>query len=100
MTMPMRKNMPEGGLSTADLAQSRTSCASEAQKTKPFLTDSHHETELAESTAARCCKQRCHSLFPNNEMADLRNRWKEVQTAFVDEPAEPSSRPMAWSPRQ
>jgi hypothetical protein len=25
-------------------------------------------------------------LFPNNELENLRNRWKEVQTAFVDEP--------------
>jgi hypothetical protein len=25
-------------------------------------------------------------LFPNNELETLRTRWKEVQTAFVDEP--------------
>ena len=25
-------------------------------------------------------------LFPNNELEGLRNRWSEVQTAFVDEP--------------
>jgi hypothetical protein len=25
-------------------------------------------------------------LFPNNELETLRSRWKEVQTAFVDEP--------------
>jgi hypothetical protein len=26
------------------------------------------------------------SLFPNNELENLRNRWNEIQTAFVDEP--------------
>lgn len=26
------------------------------------------------------------ALFPNNELEGLRNRWSEVQTAFVDEP--------------
>jgi hypothetical protein len=25
-------------------------------------------------------------LFPGNELEDLRTRWKEIQTAFVDEP--------------
>jgi hypothetical protein len=25
-------------------------------------------------------------LFPNNELDDLRKRWSEIQTAFVDEP--------------
>ena len=25
-------------------------------------------------------------LFPNNELDNLRNRWKDIQTAFVDEP--------------
>jgi hypothetical protein len=25
-------------------------------------------------------------LFPSNELNDLRTRWKEIQTAFVDEP--------------
>jgi hypothetical protein len=31
-------------------------------------------------------------LFPNNELEDLRNRWKGVQTAFVDEPVARSNR--------
>lgn len=26
------------------------------------------------------------TLFPGSELEDLRSRWKEVQTAFVDEP--------------
>jgi hypothetical protein len=25
-------------------------------------------------------------LFPHNELDELRGRWKEIQTAFVDEP--------------
>lgn len=25
-------------------------------------------------------------MFPNNELESLRTRWKEIQTAFVDEP--------------
>jgi hypothetical protein len=87
MTVPLRKDMPEGELSTADLAQRKRPSASGAEQTKPFLTDPYQQAELAESAVPDAADSGNDvPLFPNNEMADLRNRWKEVQTAFVDEP--------------
>jgi hypothetical protein len=40
----------------------------------------------AQSTTVASTPSTPAPLFPNNELEGLRNRWSEVQTAFVDEP--------------
>ena len=84
MSLPSRKDMPEE-LTTADLAQSKRPSPSEARP-KPFLAEPGR-TELTENAApAVGDAANAVSLFPDNEIAELRNRWNGVQTAFVDEP--------------
>ena len=84
MSMPSRKD-PEEELTTADLAQSKRPSASEARP-KPFLAEPGR-TELVENAAPDVGDAaNAVSLFPDNEIAELRNRWNGVQTAFVDEP--------------
>ncbi|MGA8764765.1 MAG: hypothetical protein WB562_17990 [Candidatus Sulfotelmatobacter sp.] len=76
--------MPEE-LTTADLAQSKRPSASEARP-KPFLAEPGR-AELAENAAPDVGDAaNAVSLFPDDEIAELRNRWNGVQTAFVDEP--------------
>jgi len=85
MSLPSRKDMPEEELTTADLAQSKRPSASEARP-KPFLAEPGR-TEFVENAAPDVCDAaNAVSLFPDNEIAELRNRWNGVQTAFVDEP--------------
>ena len=84
MSLPSRKD-PEEELTTADLAQSKRPSASEARP-KPFLAEPGR-TELVENAAPDVGDAaNAVSLFPDNEIAELRNRWNGVQTAFVDEP--------------
>lgn len=86
MATPLRKDKPEEELTTADLAQGQ-----------PNRTDEHPETRVPKpAVSARGPVQGkvqeirqedgSASLFPNSELENLRNRWKEIQTAFVDEP--------------
>jgi hypothetical protein len=85
MSVPLRKNNPEEEITTADLAQGRRPSASE-ERPKPFLAEpdtkeiGEHAAPDVDNTATAV------PLFPNNEIAKLRDRWNGVQTAFVDEP--------------
>jgi hypothetical protein len=86
MSVPLRKDRPEGELTTADLAQSKRPSASEDERPKPFLADSA-PMELADNATPDVGNVADTApLFPNNEIEDFRNRWNDVQTAFVDEP--------------
>lgn len=86
MSVPLRKDRPEGELTTADLAQSKRPSASEDGRSKPFLADTA-PTELADNAAPDVGNAADTTpLFPNDEIEDFRNRWNGVQTAFVDEP--------------
>ena len=86
MSVPLRKDRPEGELTTADLAQSKRPSASEDERPKPFLADPA-PMELADNAAPDVGNTAdTAALFPNNEIEDFRNRWNGVQTAFVDEP--------------
>ena len=81
MAVPLRKDVEqEDELTTADLAQG--SRAAETAGPKPVASE-RGATELNrpdnQSTAAA-------PLFPNNELENLRSRWKDIQVAFVDEP--------------
>src|SRR5713101_2190089 len=86
MATPLRKDRPEEELTTADLAQGRPNRADEHPETrvpKPAVSArgpvQGKVQEIREEHGSA-------SLFPNNELENLRNRWNEIQTAFVDEP--------------
>jgi len=87
MATPLRKDRPQEqpteDLTTADLAQGRTQNRPEPGEPKPMASE-----RVSDSNKVQPIREEHDStpLFPNNELESLRNRWKEVQTAFVDEP--------------
>jgi hypothetical protein len=93
MAIPLRKDEPQQidsqKLTTADLAKGQRA-TTEPKGPRPVLGQRMPAEQNLEQ-AAREPKQRASGdaaapLFPNNELEALRSRWKEVQTAFVDEP--------------
>ncbi len=113
MSVPLRKDeFDDEELTTADLAQTKRPVASE-ERAGPILaerstvepTETLEPTETAQTeteqlartdTSARVDTLRkdpvaqkaidATPLFPAAELDGLRNRWNEVQAAFVDEP--------------
>jgi len=81
MATPLRKDEPqfenEENITTADLAKGKRPEPAEGRG--PQAVD--NERLMAENSRANGTP-----LFPSNELNDLRTRWKEIQTAFVDEP--------------
>lgn len=97
MAIPLRKNTDEQEeLTTADLAQGPRPDVSEektdAEKLGPRPAGSERnaaERNLANRGTAQfgtTANENATPLFPSNELENLRSRWSEVQTAFVDEP--------------
>src|SRR5437660_11077921 len=84
MATPLRKDQPRDELTTADLAQGRAQNRPEPGDPKPVAS----ERVSADASKVQSIRDEHDStpLFPNNELDNLRNRWKEIQTAFVDEP--------------
>ena len=84
MATPLRKDQPQEKeeLSTADLAQSRTQERPEPAGPKPVASERQGTIRSTEKVG----EESSTPLFPNNELEGLRSRWKEIQTAFVDEP--------------
>ena len=84
MATPLRKDQPREELSTADLAQGRTQNRPEPGNAKPVAS----ERVSADASKVQPIRNEHDStpLFSNNELENLRNGWKEIQTAFVDEP--------------
>ena len=86
MATPLRKDEAqfedEPELTTADLAQGK----------KPANTTDIRGPQAVTSdrgTEERVTNQRSSDgtpLFPGDELENLRTRWKEIQTGFVDEP--------------
>lgn len=86
MAVPLRKNQEEE-LTTADLAQGarQVEQRTDTPGPRPVASDRDvaqrnlggESTTHAEDPAP---------LFPSGELDALRTRWKEIQTAFVDEP--------------
>lgn len=99
MATPLRKDQPEfedrfedQEITTADLAQGKRP-TSEPRGPQPVNVDRGMErasgaSEVAATDAAAAASTRegNEPLFPSEELQGLRTRWKEVQTAFVDEP--------------
>src|SRR5438046_591652 len=77
MAIPLRKARPEEELTTADLAQGQGP-APEPKGPQPAAGERNLEQVSKTEDSA--------PLFPNAELENLRGRWKEIQTAFVDEP--------------
>jgi len=81
MATPLRKDEPqfenEENITTADLAKGKRPEPAEGRGPQAVS----DERMMAESSRADGTP-----LFPSNELNDLRTRWKEIQTAFVDEP--------------
>ena len=86
MSVPLRRDNSEQELSTADLAQSKRPSVTE--ELRPAPVPSEVTSTVPAEKAAPDVRDASGGapLFPNNELEDLRNRWKGVQTAFVDEP--------------
>jgi glutathione S-transferase len=97
MAIPLRKNTDEQEeLTTADLAQgSRTEVSEEetdSEKLGPRPVSPERnaaERNLENRRTAQfgtTANENASPLFPSNELENLRSRWSEIQTAFVDEP--------------
>jgi hypothetical protein len=79
MALPLRKDTDqEPELTTADLAKGGK--GAEPAGPKPVA------SERAVASQDRPPDVGATPLFPNDELENLRTRWKEIQTAFVDEP--------------
>ena len=86
MAVPLRKDKSEEELTTADLAQGARSAeqrTTDAPGPRPVAS----ERNIAErSVSGESHADDSTPLFPSGELDGLRTRWKEIQTAFVDEP--------------
>ena len=79
MAVPLRKDADrKEELATADLAQGGK--AAEPAGPRPVA------SERAPGAQVQTQGNGATPLFPNNELENLRTRWKEIQTNFVDEP--------------
>jgi hypothetical protein len=79
MAQPLRKDEPQFDneeITTADLAQGKRPANTQEMRPQP-ATMSGGRAEQADGST---------QLFPSNELQDLRTRWKDIQTGFVDEP--------------
>lgn len=76
MATPLRKDQPEEELTTADLAHPQPT--PETPGPKPVMAERNVEQVSRSDDAA--------PLFPESELGGLRDRWKDIQNAFVDEP--------------
>jgi hypothetical protein len=88
MAVPLRKDKSEDELTTADLAQGARPAEQRTTDTpgpRPVASERNiAERDVASETAAHADDST--PLFPSGELDSLRTRWKEIQTAFVDEP--------------
>ncbi len=82
MATPLRKEQPDFNqdeeITAADLAQGKRPIS---DVRGPQAVGAERGFEQPSAAA-----ERTEPLFPSNELEALRTRWKEVQTAFVDEP--------------
>ncbi len=94
MATPLRKEHPESDdeqeITTADLAQGKRP-VSETRGPHTVTTERNLEQASRTDTATTFAGNEDRTdartnLFPSAELEGLRTRWKEIQTAFVDEP--------------
>ena len=98
MATPLRKDQPQYDetlnnepldqdeeITTADLAQGKRP-ASDTRGLQAVTSERGMASVNAPGTNASMNTDTATPLFPSNELETLRTRWKEIQTAFVDEP--------------
>ena len=99
MATPLRKGQEEfedrfddQEITTADLAQGKRP-VSESRGPQAISSErvvergsGTSEAAATDATATREASGNRETLFPSEELQGLRTRWKEIQTAFVDEP--------------
>jgi hypothetical protein len=82
MATPLRNDEPQFDndqeLTTADLAQGKRPANTHEMRPQPVTMSGGRDQESTSSAST--------PLFPSNELDNLRSRWKEIQTGFVDEP--------------
>ena len=77
MALPLRNDLPEEEeLTTADLANPQRLAERKGPEAITIPRDSQEVTSRGDATP----------LFPEGELDGLRDRWREIQTGFVDEP--------------
>ena len=92
MATPLRSEHPEFDdgqeITTADLVQGKAP-ASETrrpQMVKATSTEEQAVSNAASASTREATRDGSTPLFPGTELETLRTRWKEIQSAFVDEP--------------
>jgi hypothetical protein len=91
MALPLKKERIEGeNLTTADLAKGARAeeRVEETAGPKPVSSEKFVGDRKVLNTEQRNANAEPNAtpLFPENEMGELRQRWSDIQTAFVDEP--------------
>ena len=91
MALPLKKERIEGeNLTTADLAKGARAeeRVEETAAPKPVSSEKFVGDRKVLNTEQRNANTEANAtpLFPENEMGELRQRWSDIQTAFVDEP--------------
>jgi hypothetical protein len=91
MATPLRKEHPEFDdeqeITTADLAQGKAPTSeTRGPQAVPIAREDEQRASNAGAEFTRDLGTGSTPLFPSSELETLRMRWKEVQTAFVDEP--------------
>jgi hypothetical protein len=83
----LREPRPNGGLSTADIANGGTSLKPE-DRPMPAAHDMASAPAADPTTPAAGVKTRSEAvpLFPAGDAEGFRARWSEIQTGFVDDP--------------
>ncbi len=88
MATPLRKEHPEFDdeqeITTADLAQGKRPTSD--SRGPQAVTSGRNMDEAGATDQQRTGNEGSTPLFPSSELESLRTRWKEIQTAFVDEP--------------
>jgi hypothetical protein len=83
MTTPLRKR-DSAELSTADIAEARQPEAVAEGQPKPVQGVRVEDTPTGYTKRMETLEAA--PLFPDNELQDLRSKWDQVQTGFVDQP--------------
>ena len=91
MALPLKKErVEEENLTTADLARGARAeeRVEEVTEPKPATSERFVGDRNVLNTEQRNLNSEANAtpLFPENELGDLRQRWSDIQTAFVDEP--------------
>jgi hypothetical protein len=86
MATPLRKDRPEEEITTADLAKGPRRSEEQPAPAAPKPVVSERAATSTSNVQPIREEHDSTPLFPNHELENLRTRWKEIQTAFVDEP--------------